>query len=512
MRRQPLDRPELILALAVAEIERIKALLARVTDSRGLVVATGTGSGDTTPPVETGAHTLYGVKHTRAFRVTDGGGLDIDYEQGQIWTGGSFYSIVAGLLTMDDNDTNYVFINSGGAVAYNVTGFPADGVPLAQVTTVAGDITAIADRRSYLLPGASVIGSSHDASLIIDDDSDTSFETEQVADEDIIRLTAATVEVAVIGVAGQWQLPVVGAGAGVLIGGDTQLYRSAPGILMLAAGDTLAINDADFTLDAAGEPTITFDANDYLLYVRASDYYSFNIGSTEYVRIGTGGTLVDVIDELTGAAGVTIEGVQMLDSDVLIATNNFLQFRDAALQILSSADGQLDIDADVVVEITAPTIELIGDVIFEGDGTGLPYGCMHGYNIAETVAVGVVDTWYELTAGLVSVETNLVTFQNNHELKVTKAGRYAINWSMAVQSTTANDEFEGAIAINNTADTTTACHATLVKANAAVCLSGGSVVDLAANDLISVAVLNHSTNRDIMVEHVTLTVVMVGGT
>jgi hypothetical protein len=939
MRRQPLTRPENVLALAVAEIERIKALLSRVTDGRSVVVETGTGPGDTTVPVEAGTHTLYGIKHTRAFRVTDGGGLDIDYEQGQTWTGGSFYSVGAGSLTLDDNTTNYVFINSAGAVAYNATGFPADSTPLAQVTTVAGDITALVDRRSYLLPGAGMSGSMHDPDQIIDADGDTSVEVEQAADEDIIRLTAATVEVGVIGVAGQWQLPVVGAGAGVLIGGDTQLYRSAADILMLAAGDTLAINDANFTLAlAAGNPTITFDANDYLIYVRGNNYYSFYIGSTEMLTIqasgqaqlpvtgagagllfggdaqwyrsapdimalGTGdrlrvddanfvlwmnganpritlgadaylefdratnnlnlaleaaaapATMVFRIDaratagasaviyflaedsyagpawwresatdtrlkwsletptgvdqdpdlvlyRWTGGAGAEVRNEMWrfynATGDALIADAQELQFRDSDLRVYSAGDGILSLASDfdirlvcidvrisepgggnVAVAITAdhsateshlrllpltgtnafvwttgtgfasmfvgnaagieamrvahasgaidilpgllgvgiedttqgfltlygaaggsdeggqislrlaadhdavfnewtvdvfqndlrlftsdaatinvftaegqlqlprqgsgagvliggdvqlyrsaadtlyipdsvtltgtlqvgandsiagqvilwgdsasqggrldlfigaaqdatwnywtmrvlndddltwyvadpvtermrlvaegmlklPTtgsaagiliggdvhlyrsaanvlyipdsVAITGDLYFETDSGGLPYGCMHGYNISETVAVGVVDTWYELTAGLSSAETNLETFQNNHELKVTRAGRYAINWSMAVQSSTANDEFEGAITINNTANTTTACHATLVKANASVCLSGGAVLDLAANDVISVAVLNHTTNRDIMVEHVTVTVVMVGGT
>ena len=153
MRRQPSDRPENVLALAVAEVDRIKALLSRVTDSRGLVISTGSAEGDTTPPVEAGAHTLYGVKHTRAFRVTDGGGLDIDFEQGQIWMSGTFYSVAASSLTLADDDTSYVFVDNSGAVADNVTGFPGDCWPIAEVTTVGGDITAIADRRSYSAQG-----------------------------------------------------------------------------------------------------------------------------------------------------------------------------------------------------------------------------------------------------------------------------------------------------------------------------------------------------------------------
>ena len=37
-------------------------------------------------------------------------------------------------------------------------------------------------------------------------------------------------------------------------------------------------------------------------------------------------------------------------------------FRDSALSVSSSADGQLDIDADTEVEITATTIDINGDV------------------------------------------------------------------------------------------------------------------------------------------------------
>lgn len=154
MRREPSLRPENILVLAVAEINRIKALLSRITDGRVIVIATGTSDGGhTTPPVEAGEHTLYGVKHTRAFRLTDGGGLTLNFDQGQVWVGGSFFSVAAGSLAMTDATTNYVFINVAGAVADNVTGFPADSIPLATVVTAGADITSINDRRSYLSLG-----------------------------------------------------------------------------------------------------------------------------------------------------------------------------------------------------------------------------------------------------------------------------------------------------------------------------------------------------------------------
>jgi hypothetical protein len=46
------------------------------------------------------------------------------------------------------------------------------------------------------------------------------------------------------------------------------------------------------------------------------------------------------------------------DTGLLINAARELRFRDADLKILSSADGQLDIDADTELELTAPTVQL----------------------------------------------------------------------------------------------------------------------------------------------------------
>ena len=45
-------------------------------------------------------------------------------------------------------------------------------------------------------------------------------------------------------------------------------------------------------------------------------------------------------------------------TDITVATNKFIQFRDSGLKILSSADGQLDIDADTELEVVAPTVDI----------------------------------------------------------------------------------------------------------------------------------------------------------
>ncbi len=58
---------------------------------------------------------------------------------------------------------------------------------------------------------------------------------------------------------------------------------------------------------------------------------------------------------------IYIDGTAYIDGlgrDVLVATDKKIQFRDAAIFLNSSADGQLDIDADTTIQITAPTVDI----------------------------------------------------------------------------------------------------------------------------------------------------------
>ena len=56
-------------------------------------------------------------------------------------------------------------------------------------------------------------------------------------------------------------------------------------------------------------------------------------------------------------------------SGLTINSTNKIMFRDSALSVSSSADGQLDIDADTEVEITATTIDINGAVEISGTTT-----------------------------------------------------------------------------------------------------------------------------------------------
>jgi len=105
------------------------------------------------------SHDLLGTAHTDSLRPTDGGGLDVAYEAGDVFIGGSKYSVVAGTITLPNNEALvYVFVNSGGAVASNTTGFPADSIPIAICTTSAGDITLFVDGRALYTIGVTAHG------------------------------------------------------------------------------------------------------------------------------------------------------------------------------------------------------------------------------------------------------------------------------------------------------------------------------------------------------------------
>jgi hypothetical protein len=70
--------------------------------------------------------------------------------------------------------------------------------------------------------------------------------------------------------------------------------------------------------------------------------------------------------------------------DILVASTEKLQFRDTALYINSSADGQLDIVADTEVQIVAPTIDINGDADVSGT---LTYGSLSDGSITITAFV-----------------------------------------------------------------------------------------------------------------------------
>ena len=114
------------------------------------------------------------------------------------------------------------------------------------------------------------------------------------------------------------------------------------------------------TVAAAGSDT------DKFLVLDGSGNVDYRTGTQVLSDIGGGtgsvaltGSTDNTIATVTGSNAIAGEANFTFDAtDALIAGAGKLQLRDSALFINSSTDGQLDIDADTELEITAPTVDI----------------------------------------------------------------------------------------------------------------------------------------------------------
>ena len=94
------------------------------------------------------------------------------------------------------------------------------------------------------------------------------------------------------------------------------------------------------------------------------------LGNTLTFGAGTAGTDITITFDGETADGVLKwmedEDYFEFSDDILIASTEKLQFRDTAIYINSSADGQLDIIADTEIQIAATTVDINGNVDISG--------------------------------------------------------------------------------------------------------------------------------------------------
>ena len=107
----------------------------------------------------------------------------------------------------------------------------------------------------------------------------------------------------------------------------------------------------------------------------------------------------------------------------------YLTFRDSALKIYSSADGQLDIDADTEIEITTTTVDLNGNLDVSGTYTG--GGLMTtGGNIVIPNA-GNIGSASDTDSIAIDSSGNVTASQN-----LTVTGNFTVNGTTTTVSTT----------------------------------------------------------------------------
>ena len=141
-----------------------------------------------------------------------------------------------------------------------------------------------------------------------------------------------------------------------------------------------------------------------------------------------------------------LDGVAYIDGfgrDMLVATDKKVQFRDTAIFINSSTDGQLDIDADTELEITAPTVDInastavlvSNDLKLDSDSAVLGFGADNDTTLTHTDGTGLtLNSTNKLTFGDAA---SFVQQSSNGVLRIDGEATIDLNASTAV--TVSND-------------------------------------------------------------------------
>ena len=136
------------------------------------------------------------------------------------------------------------------------------------------------------------------------------------------------------------------------------------------------------------------------------------LGNSLTFGAGTAGTDITVTFDGETSDGVLKwmedEDYFEFSDDILIASTEKLQFRDTAIYINSSADGQLDIVADTEVQIAATTVDINGAVDISGNLT-VGGSVVIGGNTLSSTELLFLDG---ITAGTVTASKALVVDSN----------------------------------------------------------------------------------------------------
>ena len=195
----------------------------------------------------------------------------------------------------------------------------------------------------------------------------------------------------------------------------TYIFQSADGVLDLVSDSEVEINgttiDINGATDVSGTLTLGTVAaagtdTDKFLVLDSGGNVDYRTGTQVLSDIGAGSSSValtgstdNTLVTVTGSDAIAGEANFTFDAtDALIAGAEKLQLRDTGLFVNSSTDGQLDIDADTTLELTAPTIELAGATKIDLQGDAVSIGENGDTDVAITFNANDNDgvlTWME---------------------------------------------------------------------------------------------------------------------
>jgi len=197
------------------------------------------------------------------------------------------------------------------------------------------------------------------------------------------------------------------------------------------------------------------------------------------------------------------------DAGLLLNTTMYLTFRDSALKISSSADGQLDIDADTEVEITATTVDLNGildvsGVIVAGGQISAADGTAGAPSISNT---GDLNTGFLFSAAdtmqFSSGGTAQVTFQDGAIVPVTNndidLGTNSYEFKDAFfDGTVTADAFAGPLTGNVTGNASGTAATVTTAAQSSITSLGTLTTLTVDNVIINGTTIGHTSDADLL--------------
>ena len=172
------------------------------------------------------------------------------------------------------------------------------------------------------------------------------------------------------------------------------------------------------------------------------------------------------------------------------------------------------LDPDSKLEVNG-NVHIDGDLFFETDGSGLPYGSCYGNDIAWTQVAAINVVYNVSDADMVTGQLNLATHDGSGKLTVTKAGRYKCDYTATIKSSIAGKHIISGFEVSGSGNMEPAGrnHIDLVGANNQLECSGNAILDLAANATIEMAINSSDAGNPIVtVEHLNITLFQIGGT
>ena len=272
---------------------------------------------------------------------------------------------------------------------------------------------------------------------------------------------------------------------------DTEIQIAATTIDMNGAADISGNLAVGGNLTVAGNATVTgtttFNGGTLTLGDSASDNVVFGADVDSHIIPDDDDTF-DLGSLSQQWRNIYIDGSAYIDGlaeDILVATDKKVGFRDSAIYINSSADGQLDIVADTEIQIAATTIDINGAINASGEIIAASLDISGDIDVDGTTNLDVVDI-----DGAVNIAA-ATTVATDNKIQFRDTGLYI------------NSSTDGQLDI--VADTEVQIAATTVDINGAVDVSGNLSVggNLDVTGTFDLSDSNFTNAGDIQLDSIT---------